>query len=219
MNYAKKLFPNVAWIVACAQLCILLPPWQIFLKWSVNWNAEYHDEIKCFRKIRPIISLPLDIIHYVRYWYFLFCLLHQTQVLFVRIFCFNCMHAKCIFSYVKKTYLKSNFLHVLLFRVAQYFVFLAVFYCFLCSTKKCIDIENIEKSIFVLFMNYFHFSLSGPKSMVVLSSALYIFRCIKSLLKLTKMWYRLLFGPLDWFYKLSKILKKLDKNHLGFMKH
>ena len=174
MNYADLGLPqfvdvatnecrNVASIVACAQLCILLPPWQIFLKWSVNWNAEYHDKIKCFRKIRPIISLPLDIIHNVRYWYFLFCLLHQTQVLFVRIFCFNCMHAKCFFSYVKKTYLKSNFLHVLLFRVAQYFVFLAVFYRFLCSTKKFIDIENIEKSIFVLFMNYFHFSLSGPK--------------------------------------------------------
>ena len=85
------------------------------------------------------------------------CFLSEFFVLTV------CMPNVCFFSYVKKTYLKSNFLHVLLFRVAQYFVFLAVFYCFLCSTKKFIDIENIEKSIFVLFMNYFHFSLSGPK--------------------------------------------------------
>ena len=174
MNYAKKLFPNVAWIVACAQLCILLPPWQIFLKWSVNWNAEYHDKINFFRKIRPIISLPLDIIHYVRYWYFLFCLLHQTQVLFVRIFCFNCMHAKCFFSYVKKTYLKSNFLHVLLFRVAQYFVFLAVFYCFMFN-KKMYWYRKYWKEHFCAVYELFSFFSFGSKKVWLSSQVPYTY--------------------------------------------
>ena len=97
-----------------------------------------------------------------------------------------------------------------IFCMCYFFVLHSILYFWQCFTvfyvqQKNLLISKILKRAFLCCLwTIFIFLFRVQKSMVVLSSALYIFRCIKSLLKFTKMWYRLLFGPLDWVNKLSK---------------